>query len=193
MTWWGAVILIGTAILMGLLLPWRVQVHLSTSGLVLQLMLIGKIKVLAYHRKLGNQSTIGADRFSAELSKMAQLVTIDSFFVFARYLRGMIVSTKANLEISGEIGLGDPALTGAIYGFAYSLSGACGGIKIDLKPNFFETVIDGEIKINAIVVPLFIFMRSVKTAFHPAIRRIWLALIMTPGAVNTEEVQNVGS
>lgn len=61
---------------------------------------------------------MGIGRFSAELSKMAQLVTIDSFLVFARYLRGMIGSTKANLEISGEIGLGDPALTGALYGFA---------------------------------------------------------------------------
>ena len=108
---------------------------------------------------------------------LAAELTTDSFIVLTRYFWGMIGGTKSQLEISGEIGLGDPAATGIACGMAYGLYGAPGVTRIDIRPNFFETVIEGEVKLAVTAVPLVILMRTVKTAFHPALRRVWFPLV----------------
>ena len=114
------------------------------------------------------------------LSAVVGALTPDTFIVLLRYFRGMIGDTDSRLEISGELGLGDPAATGIICGMAYALCGARGVAKVDIRPNFFEPVVAGEVKLVLTVVPMFILLRTLRTAFHPAIRRVWIALAAPP-------------
>ncbi|MHB9095002.1 MAG: DUF2953 domain-containing protein [Eubacteriales bacterium] len=132
-------------------------------------------------------------RWADRLSNAVKAVTVDSCLVLAGYLRGIIKSTETRLEISGEIGLGDPAFTGIVYGMVYGLLGAYKIGKIDLRPNFFDMVADGQVKLTVEVIPLVVLIRSLKAAFHPDIRKVWFALIAPrrPGII--KEVHNIGS
>ncbi len=111
-----------------------------------------------------------------------------TYMVLARYIGGMINSTESSLEISGEIGLGDPAMTGMAYGLVCGLYGARRIKKMDVRPNFKHAVADGEIRLVASLIPVAVFMRTARAAFHPAVRRVWFALLDWRRTGYTEEV-----
>jgi len=132
------------------------------------------------YEDIPEQDTISGASLPRRLSAAVGALTPDTFIVLLRYFRGMIGDTDSRLEISGELGLGDPAATGIICGMAYGLCGARGVAKVDIRPNFFEPVVSGEVKLAVTAVPMFILLRTLRTAFHPAIRRVWIALAAPP-------------
>jgi len=135
----------------------------------------------------------GSGRAARRLRAALGNMTIDTFCVLARYFRDITGNTKVQLEISGELGLDDPASTGMACGLAWCLFGACGMKKVDLRPNFLVPVIAGEFKLVVSIVPLRMILHTVKTLLHPSVRRVWLALIAPRRAVIIREVQGLGS
>ncbi|MBU7005679.1 DUF2953 domain-containing protein [Phosphitispora fastidiosa] len=132
------------------------------------------------HKDVPEQDSIRRASLPGRLSAAVGALTPDTFIVLLRYFRGMIGDTDSRLEISGELGLGDPAATGIVCGMAYGLCGARGVVKVDIRPNFFEPVLAGKLKLTVTAVPMFILLRTLRTAFHPAIRRVWIALAVPP-------------
>ena len=132
------------------------------------------------HKDIPEQDTIREASLPRRLSAAVGALTPDTFIVLMRYFRGMIGDTDSRLEISGELGLGDPAATGIVCGMACALCGARGVAKVDIRPNFFEPVVAGEVKLVLTAVPVSILLSTVRTAFHPAIRRVWFALAVPP-------------
>ncbi|PKM80613.1 MAG: hypothetical protein CVU89_12820 [Firmicutes bacterium HGW-Firmicutes-14] len=127
------------------------------------------------------------------VSAALQAVTLDTIIQMIRYFRGIIGDTKTQMEISGEIGLGDPACTGMAYGFAHAFLGAMGIRRIHITPNFMEPVVDGYVKLTATVYPLAVLVRTLRTLFSPSIRKVWFALLVPRRTIIIEEVQNIGS
>lgn len=215
MVWWLVAILAGLGAVAVGLLPWNIGVCLSTvDGISLETKLLGKVKVFTFRKgftKEARLSLLGfkfnlrgkgenakadeirADRGTPRLRAVLENLTIDGICVLARYFRDITGNTKTQLEITGELGLDDPAATGMACGLAWCLFGACGMKKVDLRPNFLVPVIAGEFKLVVSIVPLRMILHTVKTLLHPSVRKMWLALIAPRRAVIIREVQSLGS
>ncbi len=136
------------------------------------------------HGDTPEQNTGPALSLPRRLRAAAVALTPDTIIVLMQYFRGMIGDTDSQLEISGEIGLGDPAATGIVCGMAYGLWGARGVTRVDIRPNFFEPVLAGELKLAVTAIPMMILLRTVKTALHPDIRRVWIAFAAPQRGIN---------
>lgn len=128
MVWWLTSIVLSIFVTVPLL-PWSVELHLSTTnGMFLRLRFFSRVTVFTVRRGLGQGGKSGMERQPGRVKRALQYATVDTYMVLVRYFRGMIGNT--HLEISGEFGLGDPAATGMVYGLACGLCGA-GGIRPD--------------------------------------------------------------
>ncbi|WP_418790611.1 DUF2953 domain-containing protein [Phosphitispora sp. TUW77] len=187
------------------ILPWSAFVTASSSGEAgFCLKLLKRIPVLNIRTSLAGQTEIGLAGFWFRLKKKENkkengdilqqdtdlkvslplrlkaalgALTPDTIIVLLRYFRGMIGDADSCLEISGELGFSDPAATGIVCGMAYGLGGVLGVAKVNIKPNFCKPVVEGKVKLCVTVIPVIILLRTVRTAFHPAIRRVWIALV----------------
>ncbi len=127
------------------------------------------------------------------LAAVLRSVTVDTLTVLTRYFLDTLRITRTRLEISGQLGLGDPVATGLVYGLACGLAGA-GAVKItDLRPDFNQTVVEGEVKLSVAVIPAALLGYTVKTALHPAVRKLWFAALTPRRTGIIEEVQDFGS
>ena len=194
----------------GLMCPWTLESHASTKqGIYAELKFLRKVRVLVIRKYLMQSSRIDFFGFKytlptgkpgtsyGSLTNWGRFVwekaSIDTFLVLVGYFRGMIKITKPRLEISGEIGLGDPAVTGLVYGLVNGFLLPSKVNKINLTPNFFDVVADGEVKLTMDLIPMALLGHTLRAALHRDLRNVWFSLLVSPRTVNTEEVHNIGS
>lgn len=206
MMWYliGALTLILFAALV--LVPWRADLLLSAEqGFLFKLKLGTVIPVingqkswgqLVHVRIMGLKMSAGTSPSGlsgTRWSTVFRVVDIDTVKKITRYFHALAGHTKMKLEISGEFGLGDPALTGVAYGMACSLIGSWGIRKAEITPNFIDPVFNGEIKLVGTFVPLVVITRTIITALHPSVMRVLLALAGFGRVTNSEGGRKVGS
>ena len=79
-----------------------------------------------------------------------------------------------SLSLRGEFGLGDPAMTGQLYGALTPLIYGCSGVscvQVSLWPNFQCVRLNGDLKTRLRITPIALlppFLRFVWRAFGPA-------------------------
>ena len=186
------------------LVPWRADVRLSADqGFMLKLKLGTVIPVIVRQKTWGQLAQVRSKKMPSRTlpsgltgnrwSTVFRVADIDTVKKITRYFHALAGHTKMKLEISGEFGLGDPALTGVAYGMACSLIGSWGIRKAEITPNFIDPVCNGEIKLVGTFVPMVVIMRTIITALHPSVMRVLLALAGFGRVTNSEGGRKVGS
>jgi len=88
--------------------------------------------------------------------------------LWKRFLQNFDVE---RLDVQGNFGMGDPALTGTVYGFIQSLQLFRGKLfRASLVPNFFEAKFEGEVTL----VFRFILLRLLWCALRTGVELGWI-------------------
>ena len=95
-----------------------------------------------------------------------------------RYLFRLERSLDLKLSFAGEIGLGDPDLTGYLAGFLGALN--TGQWECNLQPNFTETVLHFQGSLQGRVVPAIVLWLTGRLIFSQPIRTIWWSRLRKP-------------
>lgn len=222
MEWWSAGLVVITLLVLVLVFPWKSEFRLCTGGQIsFKIKFMNRLQVLAFRIDSPGQVRItlmgcgfnlkvrqkskdkgkgtgypkkAGDGFLPFRARAAlRAATTGTAVELVRYFRGMIGDAKTRLEISGDIGLGDPAATGMVFGMVYGLAGACGCGKVNLRPDFLNPVLEGDIRVSLSAVPLVVLGRTLKTFFHPDIRKVWLTMIAPGGSFITKGTEYEGT
>jgi hypothetical protein len=89
------------------------------------------------------------------------------------YIKGIFGSLRLRLRLTGVFGTDDPALTGAILGFAAAL--CADKANIDLNADFSGPIIDVAGEISGRVVPIVILWLTIRLLLAGQVRKLWWA------------------
>ena len=124
------------------------------------------IKILFIKKKFNLKHDIKKNKDKRESNKFNVFSVLRQVNIYKEYIMQLVHKVKPdNFEVNGQYGFDDPSVTGTAAGYIYMIKPVFKNILINIKPNFYQEIIDIKLGIGGKILPVSLIAPILKLIF----------------------------